>query len=235
MDTTRVIGIEGVPTAGKSSLCNEISSRYEICPEFARYAEEMPPYPSNRAELRSQCEHALTCEKKRRNDYNDVSEPLLIMDSSPLATIGYIYITSTILEGDVLREFLQEYIKCIDRDEIFEPDAVVWLRPTYSTVSDRWEQRGRDDFWSNSLVVKALDEMYEQICNYLPSVVIDSTTTPLNEEAEIVHQFVDDLNESTELYQRMYDNRDDVFDPPAELSGRKSLLRSQRTEWPTNS
>lgn len=230
-----MIGIEGVPTAGKSSLCTEIGTEYEICPEFAQYAGTMPSYPTNHSEIRSQCDHALTCEKNRRNDYNLTSQPLLIMDSSPLATLGYIYVTSTILNSNILEEFLQEYIERADRDEIFEPDAIVWLRPTHSTVTDRWEQRGTDEFWTNPLVIKALNKMYEQICELLPSVVIDSTITEISEETEITRQLISDLDKKTQIYKIIYENRENVFNSPQELYGQERLLKSQRTEWPLNS
>lgn len=215
------ISLEGIPTAGKSTLLNELREEFVTFPAIPELQgwQNLPPYPTTADEIADNHDHMKQMEQIRLRTL-DTETDVLIVDTSAIGTILFEHLMDQIYDWGGMEQVVDDYAALAKAGSILRPDGVVFLDPgSYDVVRDRWDQRRQrgldrmesqdisqerldellspaDDFWTDRSIYREVEGLYSQFADLLTSVTVD-TTQPVAAEAKTVADFVADLQSTT--------------------------------------
>lgn len=184
--TPGLLGIEGLPYAGKTSLVNRLADRYGLVavPEHTVFDPSLEhlaraPWPTDEESVLQRQREFLRVEV-RRSRVATVAQAGAIMDRTLLSVIAHLYLrTRRLQNGDgLLSRFLDECTTEIDRRNIVIAQSIVFLPATPKLVLmrarraiHRGDQRMTEPFLLRRRVLADLNDFYRKLAVRLPGQI----------------------------------------------------------------
>ena len=183
------VAIDGVPTAGKSSVIEALPSRYDCVPELPAFLpDRVRSYPESTGEYEDRVIAEFGNMAYRADRYATSGD--VALDTSVAGTVALASLFGELLGAtDPASPVVTGFEKF--REDLLFPDVFVFLTADPETVQLRWQERSHtSSFWSDPAVVSYLNDFFIALSDRVPSCVVDTSTSDPDTVTSTIEQTI---------------------------------------------